>query len=219
MDRNNSVHTQPQSPLDTKQYECERFLYETLSREIEQAADEITQQVNMIKDYRYDIKEQIELIALETFGHSHSNVQAHIYGSVATGLALPESDMDIVITGVNSFGSKDNHSFNISLLYDNIVKHFSGKVMSESKKILPTQVPIIKLTFSLSDYYDEKMKHDKTALPYVNFDSIEALNPKLKELAVDISICDSFDGAEHQGIRAAYFVETNLIQYPILRSV
>jgi len=188
MERNNSVPTQPQNPLETKQYECERFLYETLSREIEQAAEEITQQVNIIKDYRYDIKEQIELIALETFSHSHSNVQAHIYGSVATGLALPESDMDIVITGVNSFGNKDNHSFNITLLHDNIVNHFSGKVMPKTQKILQTQVPIIKLTFSLPEYYDEKMKYDKTALPYVNFDSIESLNPKLKELAVDVSI-------------------------------
>jgi predicted nucleotidyltransferase len=46
---------------------------------------------------------------METFYPSHRNVHAAIYGSIATGLALPESDIDIVITGVNSFGNKDTH--------------------------------------------------------------------------------------------------------------
>jgi DNA polymerase sigma len=188
MDRANSTQEQPTDPLQTRQYECEQFLYDTLSKEIEIAAEEITSQVNMIKDYRYDIKMQLEEIAYATFKVAHSNVQAHIYGSVATGLALPESDMDIVVTGVSSFGSKENHDFNISLLFENILNKFSPKILVKSQKILQTQVPIIKITFDLSEYYDEVMKYDPIRLPYVNFESINVISPSLKELAVDVSI-------------------------------
>lgn len=188
MDKVNAIPEQPMDPLQIRQYDCEQFLYETLSKEIEVAAEEITSQVNMIKDYRYDIKQQLEEIAYETFKVAHTNVQAHIYGSVATGLALPESDMDIVITGVSSFGSKENHAFNISLLFENILGKFSSKILVKSQKILQTQVPIIKITFDLSEYYDEVMKYDPIRLPYVNFESIDLINPSLKELAVDVSI-------------------------------
>lgn len=219
MDKSHSMPNQPQPNIDTKQFECERFLYETLSREIEKEADDITQQVNMIKDYRYDIKYHIEQLAIETFTPAHTNVQAHIYGSVATGLALPESDMDIVVTGVNSFGSKDNHGANIGLLYEGILAKFNGKIICKAQKIIHTQVPIIKLSFSLSEYYDLRSKQEPGVLPFLNFDAMDAINPNLKELAVDISICDSFENIEHQGIKAAYFVETNLAQYPVLRPV
>lgn len=205
--------------MDSRQFECEKILYETLSSEIEQLSEEITQQVDMIKDYRYDIKHQLEQITIDMFGKSHYNVQAHIYGSVATGLALPESDMDIVITGISSFGNIDTHVDNLTSLYQKIVESFSTKILVSHLNIPNTQVPIIKLKFDLSEYYDDRMKYDQSALPYVNFDSIEAINPKLKVLAVDISICDSFEGKEHQGIRAAYFVESKLIEYPILKPV
>lgn len=188
MEKMNVMPEQPMDPLQIRQYDCEQFLYETLSKEIEVAAEEITSQVSMIKDYRYDIKLQLEEIAYETFKVAHTNVQAHIYGSVATGLALPESDMDIVITGVSSFGSKENHAFNISLLFENILGKFSSKILVKSQKILQTQVPIIKITFDLSEYYDEVMKYDPIRLPYVNFESIDLINPSLKELAVDVSI-------------------------------
>lgn len=209
-------------------------MYEILSREIDEEAEKITTQVNMIRDYRFDIKNQIEKIAIDTFSRNHSNVQANIYGSVATGLALPESDIDIVITGVNSFGSKDDQLAHISKLYDNILSFFNDKILISTKKILQTQVPIIKLTFSLEDYYNErvriqeegyeqeqtsKLESDHTALPYIDFDSLNSINPHLKNLAVDISMCDSFNGVDHQGIKAAFYVEQNLNQFPILRSV
>jgi DNA polymerase sigma len=232
--RNNSASLHSEQALLQKQAECEAFVYEILSREIEKEAEKITTQVNMIKDYRFDIKKQIEKIAIDTFGRNHSNVQANIYGSVATGLALPESDIDIVITGVNSFGNKDDQLANISKLYDNILDFFNDKIMITAKKILQTQIPIIKLTFSLEEYYQErvriqeegyegeqtsKLESDHTALPYIDFDSINSINPHLKNLAVDISMWDSFNGVEHQGIKAANFVESNLNQFPILRSV
>lgn len=216
MEKSHSVPVQQQEVFESKQFEYENYLYEVLSKEINTEADKIVKEVEMIKDYRLEIKQQIEQVAIDTFAQVHPDVQAHIYGSVATGLALPESDIDIVVTGVSSFGSKENHLSNIVLLYDNIRKSFSGKVLTSSTKILYTQVPILKLRFSLLEYYAEQIKNEKSILPYVDF---ESWNPVLRELSVDISICDSFETAEHQGIRAAYFVQTNLSAYPVLKPV
>jgi hypothetical protein len=99
------------------------------------------------------------------------------------------------------------------------LKENFSKVLIESTKILETQVPIIKLKIDLSKYYDLQMKMDPSLLPYVNFDSIESINPHLKTLCVDVSICDSFDSTDHQGIKAAYFVRDKLEEYPVLRPV
>lgn len=88
---------------ESKRYEWEIYLYESLTHEINIQTSEITRQVNLISDYRNDIKNQIEKIAVSTFGSIHKNIEAHVYGSVATGLALLESDMDIVLTGITSY--------------------------------------------------------------------------------------------------------------------
>lgn len=184
----NSVPIPTPDPVETRKIDCERILYETLSVEIENEAEKITKNVELIKEYRFDIKSQLENIAIETFHKQHKNVEAHIYGSVATGLALTESDMDIVITGINSFDSKENHLNNISSLFDSIQSTFNNKILIKSLKILYTQVPIIKLKFSLSDYFDERIKQDPNALPFVNFESIDSIDENMRYLAVDVSI-------------------------------
>lgn len=210
----------PQMMTDEmKNYMYERSLYESLSQEIEKETNQMTTMVNMIQRYRYDVKRQIELIAYQTFCDSHKNVQASIYGSVATELALPESDMDIVVTGINSFGSKTNHQSNITLLFENITESFEEHIMPKAQKILHTHVPIIKLKFNLSQYYDTFSKNGHTALPYVNFESIDSINPHLKELSVDISICDSFNSTDHAGIKQSLFVKQKIAQYPELKPV
>lgn len=80
-------------------------------------------------------------------------------------------------------------------------------------------MPIIKLKFNLSEYYDSCVKAGYNNLPYVNFDSIDSINPHLKELSVDISICDSFGDSEHLGLLQSNFVREKLEEYPILRPV
>ena len=174
-------------PIETHNIERERLLYQTFSIEIQNEVNKITQSVELIKEYRLDIKVQLEEIVVDTFYSSHKNVQAHIYGSVATGLALTESDMDIVITGINSFGSKEDHSKYISTLYNNIVSFFDNKILVEKKEILYTQVPIIKLKFCLPEYYQKRCYEEESKLSEIDFDS-ELVDKNLKYLAVDISL-------------------------------
>lgn len=60
------------------------------------------------------------------------------------------------------------------------------------------------------------MREDPNRLPFVDF---ENLDHHLRTLAVDISLTESVNGNDHQGIKAAQFVENSLIQYPILTPV
>lgn len=122
-------HPQPLDLTVQKQYDWEHFLYETLSREILAESNRIIAEVNQISLYRLDLKDQIEYIAIETFSSRYDNVEAHIYGSVATGLALPESDMDIVITGVSNESNPILHKSDLAQLYDQITQKFGGKLI------------------------------------------------------------------------------------------
>lgn len=200
------------------QFLYEIYIYQKLTAEIDQETKQITIMVNMIQKYRQAIKARIENIAVSTFEGSHSNVQAHVYGSVATELALPESDMDIMITGINSFGNKEAHKENISTLHQKIKDAFDEDIMVKCNKILNTQVPIIKLTFNLAKYFDTFSSED-SRLPFINFDSINSINPHLKELSVDISVSDSFNTSGHLGLTQNNFVREKLELYPVLRPV
>ena len=202
-----------------QQYMYENILYQAVSKQIDEETESITIMVNMIQKYRQSIKSELEKVAIKAFEDYHKNVQAHIYGSVATELALPESDMDIMITGINSFGNKDSHLSNISMLFDNVQASFDSKLMVKSQKILQTQVPIIKLTFNLSKYFDEYTKDGQYSLPFINFESIDSINPHLKNLSVDISISDSFDDSAHHGLLQNNFIKEKLALHPELRPV
>lgn len=208
--------------LDHSQY-CkmmyEKILYQKLSAEIDEETVQITIMVNMIQKYRQSIKQALEKIAIKTFSDEHQNIEAHIFGSIATELALPESDMDIVVTGINNYGSKTKLQSNITMLFNSILENMNNKVLIKCTKILNTKVPIIKLTFNLSEYYDECSNLGTNVLPYINFDSIDSINPHLKELSVDISISDIFDESSHLGLLQSNYVREKLQEEPVLRPV
>ena len=208
-----------ESHYETKQSNHEMYLYETLSREIEWQTDEITKQVNIVTDYRNDIKNQIEKIAIDTFCLNHKNIEAHVYGSVATGLALLESDMDIVITGIKINNNRDTHVSNMSELFKNIKTKFNSLILIKAEQISNTYVPIIKLKFSLKEYYSERINNDISSLPYINFESDKWINPILNILSVDISISDMSNDSSHLGIYQSNFVREKLQEFPVLRPV
>lgn len=121
------------SPHDYMVMQNESYLYHKLSLEIDEEVNRITYLVDLVQQYKLEMKNQIQKIAQQSFVTEYSNIEAHIFGSVATELALPESDMDIVITGVNNYGSESKLHSNITLLYDNILSSFSNSVLVKWK--------------------------------------------------------------------------------------
>ena len=207
------------TPLEYSKMMYEKLLYQKISSEIDEETTQITIMVNMIQRYRQSIKNELERIAIHSFSEEHKEVEAHIFGSIATELALPESDMDIVVTGVNNFGNKLKLQSNITMLFNSILENVNNKVLVKCWKILNTQVPIIKLTFNLTEYYEQCSNNENSVLPYINFESIDSINPHLKELSVDVSISDTFDDFSHLGLLQSNFVREKLEEYPVLRPV
>ncbi|CAI2366597.1 unnamed protein product [Moneuplotes crassus] len=201
-----------------RQYIYEILIYQKISKQIMDETTNITLYSDLIQKYRIGIKKEIEKVAMEAFGQFHKNVEAHIYGSVAAELALPESDMDLMITGVNSFGSTQAHASNITEMHNAIKEYFDEEILISSVSILNTQVPIIKLKFNLEKYYEIHDAKGDIFVPFINFASTDASGSSLKELAVDISMSDSYEGA-HMGLKQNAFVKEKLEQYPVLRPV
>ena len=86
--------------------------------------------------------------------------------------------------------------------------------MIDKNYIRSTTVPVIKLTFDLSECL--KDREYSSELPYVDFDNV---NPSLRKLKVDISLDDKSMVDDHKGMRAADFIQNKLINYPILLPV
>lgn len=213
----NEAYNQMNDPT-YRQYIYEIYIYQKISSQIMEETRNITLYSDLIQKYRIGIKKEIESVAVEAFGKYHRNVEAHIYGSVATELALPESDMDVMITGVNSFGSTEAHEGNITEMHRSIKEYFDEEILTSSECILNTQVPIIKMKFNLEKYYEIHERKGDIFVPFINFDSTDASGSSLKELAVDISMSDSYEGA-HMGLKQNAFVKEKLEQYPVLRPV
>ena len=120
-------------PHEYKMILNEVDLYQKLTSEINEEIAHIDLMVDMVHIYKQEIKREIDEIIYQVFSSEHSDVQAHIFGSVATELALPESDVDIVVTGVNCYGSETNLHKNIILLWDSIKKWFNSNILTKWK--------------------------------------------------------------------------------------
>lgn len=213
----NEAYNQMNDPT-YRQYVYEILIYQKISKQIMDETTNITLYSDLIQKYRLGIKKEIEKVAKDAFGQFHKRVEAHIYGSVATELALPESDMDVMITGVNSFGSSQAHSANITEMHNALKEYFDEEILISSASILNTQVPIIKLKFNLEKYYEVHDNKGDIFVPFINFASTDASGSSLKELSVDISMSESYEGA-HMSLKQSAFVKEKLEQYPVLRPV
>lgn len=99
-----------------------------------------------------------------------------IFGSLATGLALETSDMDLVVTGLKIEGREDviDH---IRVLTD----HFEGcPYFLNIKSIEGASIPVIKLEADLQKVRDNENKSNT-----------EEIDPKMRYLQIDITFDDS----------------------------
>jgi predicted nucleotidyltransferase len=131
----------------TKLAEGQGFLESSLSvldeinEEMQQEASRCHNYLQVIKPYSEQIRRIIESVAQSTFEISAGvHIQAAIYGSFATGMALPESDIDVLICGVKT-ATKQDLVLAITMLAEEI-----GKLawIAECQPITTARVPVIK---------------------------------------------------------------------------
>lgn len=69
-----------------------------------------------------------------------------MYGSMASGLAIDSSDVDLAVTGLDFYGSKESHINEMRELYHQL-SYIKSK--SSIKFIETATVPVIKLEIDL----------------------------------------------------------------------
>ena len=72
-----------------------------------------------------------------------ANIETKIFGSCATGLALPSSDVDICVCGVNA-NTRTELIQSIMTIHEKLKKF---KWVVTSKPIVTANVPIVKLVY------------------------------------------------------------------------
>jgi non-canonical poly(A) RNA polymerase PAPD5/7 len=83
----------------------------------------------------------------QAVNESIPNSECYIYGSFATGLSLPWSDIDVVIKPSNFAPNYSNSSYAINLLLESVEANIKKKGwVEETKAIKNTSVPVLKIT-------------------------------------------------------------------------
>jgi non-canonical poly(A) RNA polymerase PAPD5/7 len=105
-----------------------------------QAVQEIDQAMADLESIRKAYFHSIQKLIFD-FHKGMYNISAHIYGSVAMGLSLQTSDMDIGITGLPLYSRED-----IETEMENLVKYLKDdRSVISAEAIIKARVPVIKL--------------------------------------------------------------------------
>jgi DNA polymerase sigma len=135
--------------------------FELLEVEMENKVKEIDQLKDSVRKERQGFISIIETIVKDTFSNRYGNgyVGIKTFGSMATELAIETSDVDLVVTGIDSFQSSYNYGREYSgknqllrmmqKLYDNLCYLKDKGLIYKIKFIQGANVPIIKLVADL----------------------------------------------------------------------
>lgn len=114
-----------------------------LNREIYYEASKCRAFVTKMMPFCHSVRDNIKNVAAKTF--NSKDICAHIYGSMATSLALPESDLDIIISGLNVLDREQTIR-----AIQSLSKELSRlNYVISCKDIITARVPLIKLVINL----------------------------------------------------------------------
>ena len=97
---------QPCQELDTDRYD---LFFDELEQEMKSKVKEIDLLKDSVRKERQGFITIVESIVKNTFTNRYGNgfVGIKIFGSMATELAIESSDVDFVVTGINSIQGRD----------------------------------------------------------------------------------------------------------------
>ncbi len=97
-------------------YEKSEAYYELLDQQMQKMVKEIERKLDSVRKERQTAIDIIESIVKETYNqqmnHSNGNgnsqfVGVRMYGSMASGLAIEQSDVDLAVVGLDFNGSRE----------------------------------------------------------------------------------------------------------------
>ena len=101
---------EPCAEIDAARYD---LFFEELEQEMKNKVKEIDELKDSVRKERQGFITIIENIVKDTFSNKYGNgyVGIKIFGSMATELAIETSDVDLVVTGISSFGSSGGSQY------------------------------------------------------------------------------------------------------------
>ena len=112
---------------------------------------------------------------------SASFVGVKTYGSMASGLAIDSSDVDLAVTGLYFNGNRDKHLVEMRSLFEDLK---NLKTKSDVQYIDTATIPIIKLTMDLDKIKQTLSRHVKSSQPSL------PVEKSMRFLGVDITYED-----------------------------
>ena len=187
--------------------EIERYFLESIEFDINMIAKRNEENLRPYAPHRQILVSTISQIVDEMFNKTEEKtVKLEMFGSMAQGLAIETSDMDMVITGLNCDANKEVEKQHLLQISKQIKEKFSTDLLIEVEEIVSTDFPVLKLTFStdkIGKLYQIPMFYSEE---------------KINHIYMDITIQDE-DGEEHFGSQCREFVRQTIANNPCLKPV
>jgi len=107
----NEIHNHEHDDISESYYDMLDIQMKKLVKEIERKLDSVRKE----REIAISI---IESIVKETYFSQNSFVGIRMYGSMASGLAIEQSDVDLAVVGLDFKGNKDLQIQQMRRLYD-----------------------------------------------------------------------------------------------------
>jgi len=194
-----------------------KYFEKKCETDLNEYVGKITEESNKMMDYRMLIHTRIDYCLTKIF--DGIPVQTKIFGSCATGLALPTSDVDICLCGVPAYSRNEVIQY-ITTIYEKLKKF---KWVCSIKQILTSNVPIIKLEIDPTIEFGEVHEAlDEFSILRGLIDKapedLDCLRDQMtRRIKIDLSIESlSSGGGAHLGYRTTEYVQKKLEEYDSL---
>lgn len=174
-----------------------------LNDQIKNMLKETERLLESVRKERNSVINSIENLVKQTYqGCSSSQhgqyVGIKMYGSMASGLAIEQSDVDLAVVGLDLQGDKDIQIREMRRLCDQLDCFMKSKLTS-LKFIETASVPVIKLQVDLQKVYQRISKHQGPGLRSQD-SNLSEIEDSMRHLGIDIT----FEDCSKQSYMAPY---------------
>ena len=153
----------------------------------------------------------------------NKGVKVEIYGSMATGLAIDSSDLDILVYDFVKKDSPRYHQMSRQDLIEEMQKlHAALNAIVGIKTntlIEGASVPVIKLQMNLVKICEEQLsKNSKFEVKPSELETDEETRVLNIDITFDESCCDS-EAVEHQGLKCCKYIKQKLEEFPKMKTL
>ncbi|CDW72233.1 UNKNOWN [Stylonychia lemnae] len=227
-DRSQNFYDSPNFPQSPDEYQHQQDdyerknaliagFYETLSQQLESLMNTIENKLDSVAKERISAINLLEKLINENLKPQNNQAfQIKMYGSMASKLAIEQSDVDLAVVGLEFQGIRELQIKEMRVLFERLQESLKYLKKSSILFIESATIPVIKLSIDLEE------------LSISHQDGIEIeIDPQMRNLGIDITFEDQslslFYGPEGQrvnlGIQCIQYIQDLCYQQPFLKPI